>query len=196
MNDRPAALMREHRATAGLSQAEAASRAAVDQPMLSRYENGRRDPSWDTLRRLLRAVDVEVELRTEPMPTAPGVRTLTEMAEALMSERTDSRRLRNVLDFVTRYGSLPPSLRGALLLAAPPLTGDERWDAMLAAVAEHLAFHDEIDPPSWSLDADRFLPVPWYVVDLPSVRRRVRLGAPTAFRRRNVWLDRSDLVRI
>lgn len=66
---------------------------------------------------------------------------------------------------------------------------------MLGAIAEHLSLHEAFDAPDWCTEPIRFLDHPWYWVDLPSVRRRALTGAPTAFRRRNVWVDRVDLQR-
>jgi hypothetical protein len=37
-----------------------------------------------------------------------------------------------------------------LLEGEPPPTGDEQWDALLAALAEHLAAQLDQAPPAWS----------------------------------------------
>jgi hypothetical protein len=49
------AVIREARASSGLSQAELATRAGTSQTALSAYESGRREPSVRTLERLLHA---------------------------------------------------------------------------------------------------------------------------------------------
>jgi hypothetical protein len=41
-------------------------------------------------------------------------------------------------------GTQPPLLRDE-----PLLTGDERWDTLLAALAEHLAARHDLTPPDW-----------------------------------------------
>ncbi len=51
----PAALIRAVRRRSGMTQAELARRAATSQPVISAYEHGRRDPTYQTLRRLVEA---------------------------------------------------------------------------------------------------------------------------------------------
>ena len=57
-----AAVLTRVRKRAGLTQAELARRAGTSQPVISAYEHGRRDPSIETLRRLVRAAGAELEL--------------------------------------------------------------------------------------------------------------------------------------
>lgn len=73
----PGELLREARRRKGLSQAELAARAGTSQPVISAYENGRRDPTTRTLRRLVAAAGGRLELRLGdeppdvPPPTSP-----------------------------------------------------------------------------------------------------------------------------
>lgn len=181
------------RSAAGLSQAAVAARAGVDQSMVSVYERARREPTWATFRRLLRASGAVAEVRIEQLP-ADGL-TLSELADLLAATTDDGRRRRLVLEFVGRFADTAPDGRRGLIVERPAPTGDRRWDALLAALAEHLAFHDAVDAPSWCTDPDRFLDAAWYWVDLPSVRSWTVTATPTSFRRRNVWVDRADLDR-
>jgi len=161
--------------------------------MISVYEHQGREPTWTTFVRLIRAAGAVPALRIEPLP--PAALTLADLADHLVATDDARRRRRLVLDFVGRYSDTPLDRRRSLLAELPGPTGDPRWDALLGAIGEHLAFHDEADPPQWCTDAGRFLDAAWYWVDLPSVRRRALLTTPTAFRRRNVWVDRADLER-
>jgi hypothetical protein len=161
--------------------------------MVSVYEHERREPTWPTFTRLLRAVGAVAVVLVEPLPA--NALTLSDLAPHLSATHDDRRRRRLVLEFIGRFSNTPPSHRRGLILERPILIGDRRWDALLGALAEHLAFHDAIDPPSWCTEDDRFLDAAWYWIDLPSVRRSTTTTAPTAFRRRNVWIDRADLQR-
>jgi uncharacterized protein len=58
----PAELLLQARRSAGLTQAELARRAGTSQAMVARYETGVASPTVRTLRRLLRAVDRDLEL--------------------------------------------------------------------------------------------------------------------------------------
>lgn len=104
----------------------------------------------------------------------------------------DRRRLRLVFEFLraAQEDGHPP-----LLLAArePERTGDARFDALLAAIAEDLCVRAEVEPPAWVHGRDRFLNGFWWVSDLPSARARALVHAPASYRRRGVMLDRHDL---
>ena len=56
-------LLRAARVRAGLTQAELARRAGTSQPVISAYEHGRRDPTVQTLARLLAAAGADLVLR-------------------------------------------------------------------------------------------------------------------------------------
>jgi transcriptional regulator with XRE-family HTH domain len=62
----PASLIRTVRLRQGLSQAEIAQRAGTSQPVVSAYEHGRRDPSFQTLRKLVEAAGERVRLDATP----------------------------------------------------------------------------------------------------------------------------------
>jgi transcriptional regulator with XRE-family HTH domain len=62
----PAELLRAVRRRRGLTQAELARRAGTSQPVVSAYEHGRRDPTYDTLRKLIEAGGERLVLRAEP----------------------------------------------------------------------------------------------------------------------------------
>lgn len=60
-----AALISRARRRAGLTQAQLAARAGTSQPVISAYERGRRDPSIETLRRLVGAAGAALTLGCE-----------------------------------------------------------------------------------------------------------------------------------
>ncbi|MGQ0464099.1 MAG: helix-turn-helix domain-containing protein [Sporichthyaceae bacterium] len=184
------------RRRAGLAQHDVAAGAGVDQAMVSRYERGRREPTWPTYQRLIAATGAVAVVRVADLPRDPGTMSISELGAYLTEARSETTRRRLALDFLGRFAASDPHRRVALLLAEPGSTGEPHWDALLAGLAEHLAFHDGWDAPDWVFEPARFLDTPWYFVDLPSARGRADASSPTAFRRRNVWIDRSDLERV
>lgn len=66
-----AAILREARASAGLTQRTLAQRASTTQSVISAYESGAREPSLATLRRLVEATGHELQVRT----VRPGAST-------------------------------------------------------------------------------------------------------------------------
>src|ERR1041384_5541236 len=61
-----AALLRQARTRARLSQRELARRAGTAQSVIARIERGQTSPTWETLERLLAAADCEVNPQVEP----------------------------------------------------------------------------------------------------------------------------------
>jgi hypothetical protein len=60
----PATLIWTLRRRQGLTQAELAARAGTSQPVISAYEHGKRDPSYQTLRKLVEAGGERLEMGT------------------------------------------------------------------------------------------------------------------------------------
>lgn len=59
-------LIREARRRAGLTQAQLAERAGTTQSAIARWENHRSAPSLDTVRRLIRACGLDLEVAVVP----------------------------------------------------------------------------------------------------------------------------------
>lgn len=75
-----AAILRDSRRRAGLTQAELARRAGTSQATISAYEHGRKEPSFETLGRLLAAAGARL---TAVPASAPVVRpTRAQLARA------------------------------------------------------------------------------------------------------------------
>jgi transcriptional regulator with XRE-family HTH domain len=64
-----AAVVTAARRRAGLTQSELASRAGTSQPVVSVYERGHRDPSVETLRRLVAAAGCQLVLGLRAPPS-------------------------------------------------------------------------------------------------------------------------------
>ena len=121
--------------------------------------------------------------------------TVVDLALGLRRMHSDPDRRRLVLEFVEEYRWEPVALRARLLGERPPTTGDPRYDAFMAALAEHLAYHDGIEVPEWAYEADRFLEQWWFPIDLPSVRTDALVHSPGAFRIRGIFIGTGALDR-
>jgi hypothetical protein len=94
-------------------------------------------------------------------------------------------------EFLEEYRWEPQDAQIALLLDEPPTVGDERWDALLAALAEHLAAKHDLAPPGWA--ELRVLDRPWFPAELRVQRADALVHAPAAFRKHGVYLSAADL---
>ena len=187
-----AGLLRRARAAAGLTQTRLAELAGTTQSAIAAYEAGMREPTVPVLSRMLAAAGARLDIGVAP---DPSLYRLTDLARdiAATDAADEVRRLRLVFEFLR--GAQDDGHPLVLLVAAvPPSTGDVRFDALLAAIAEDLCVHAGEAPPSWVHDAGRFLDRAWWVSALPSARAAALVHAPASFRRRGVMLDRHDLV--
>lgn len=86
------ALIRDARRRAGLSQAQLAVRAGVTQSVVSAYESGSRQPSLPTLKRLVHASGLRLDLRVS-RPASPLRRLRGPLGRRVRAHRTDIVRL-------------------------------------------------------------------------------------------------------
>ena len=87
-------LLREARLRAGLTQAELAERAGTARSQISRYERGDVLPSLETLRRLVRACDLELGFGVYNADLEDHDATLIARALALSPEQRVERAVR------------------------------------------------------------------------------------------------------
>lgn len=80
----PAELLKSVRRRTHLTQAQLARRAGTSQPVVSAYEGGHRDPTYSTLRRLIAASGLQLQLRAMPEPDLPPAADVREHADRLL----------------------------------------------------------------------------------------------------------------
>jgi hypothetical protein len=117
--------------------------------------------------------------------------TLAQLASRLADTAADKLRWKLVWEFLEEYRWEPSRAQPSLLEGEPSPIGDERWDALLAALAEHLAAQRGLAPPEWT--ELRVLRRPWFPAELRVQRAEALVWAPAAFRKHGVYLAASDL---
>lgn len=105
MSVTPSALLRDARRDASLSQTEVARRSGIAQSVISAYESGRREPSMQTLARLIEATGHQLVLDVvrrpgDPpgLPDSPLGQRLRRRRKAII-ETAEKRRAHNVRVF-------------------------------------------------------------------------------------------------
>ena len=73
----------------------------------------------------------------------------------------------------------------------PKLTGT-KWDALLGAVMEQLCLEEELRPPAWTEQPERFLAKMWRPLERISARKERHGWCPAPFLRRGVIVDPAD----
>jgi len=84
----------------------------------------------------------------------------------------------------------------AMFADEPALTGDDRVDAALAALAEHLARRDGWKVPAWARQDRRTTLDWWFVDDLPALQAFALRESPLSFRKRGVFIGDGGLHRV
>ena len=90
------------------------------------------------------------------------------------------------------FHSLDHQAQREVLDEPPELTGSV-WDALIAAVVEHVATLHGHEIPAWVQESERFLDTPWVVSRLPLIRYESLAFAPGAFIRHGAFPDPRDL---
>ena len=86
--------------------------------------------------------------------------------------------------------------RQAMIDAEPPRTGDERHDAYVGAVGEHLARRWSLRIPAWTDAPWREVAEPWFVGPMGRGLSGLYLvESPIAFRRRRIFTEAEPLRR-
>jgi len=117
--------------------------------------------------------------------------TLADLASRLARTADGKIRWKLVWEFLEEYRWEPEDVQPSLLRDEPSPIGDERWDTLLAALAEHLAAQHDLAPPDWA--ELRVLRRPWFPAELEIQRADALVWAPAAFRKHGVYLSARDL---
>ncbi|WP_255802293.1 hypothetical protein [Mycobacteroides abscessus] len=143
----------------------------------------------------VRAVQLRQGNRTDLHPVdLETALSIDDTAAAITASATEADRLRVFFEFLRGADAAGPA---ALLLVAqePRPIGDARFDALLAAAAEHLAARYGLPGPLWTALPERFLDRAWWVSDLPSANLLAIKWTPASFVRRGIYLDGHDLTQ-
>lgn len=100
-----------------------------------------------------------------------------------------------VREFLDDFYAAQPGERQSLIADRPDLTGDQRFDAYLGALGEHLAVHYGLDVPAWVHEPERFLDGFWFPTSARSLHALAIVQSPASFRRRGIFVDDTELQR-
>lgn len=193
-----ATLIRDARQAAGITQQELAGRAGTAQPAVAAYESGARAPSLATLERLLDACGYDVEVLASPR-VRRGAASLAELAETIgedLEQGHEREALRLLFGFADDFRGSSRAGRLALLRDEPPPTGDARFDAALAGVAELFAAEGAIVAPAWVNGPGRFVEPWWFVASRPELHAYTLANTPAMLARHGVFMAREVFDRV
>lgn len=117
-----------------------------------------------------------------------------EMGRALASSDEEGA-FRLVMELLDDLRAASPTVRSALVRERPDLVGDRRWDALVAALVEHLCARDAIPAPGWTSEPARFCQPLWQLSGMASLRSSAFVHSPISFLRHGVLVSESELER-
>jgi len=98
-------------------------------------------------------------------------------------------------DFLDDWYAADRETRKEMLRQEPRKTGDRRFDAYLAALAEHLVVTNGLPVPGWAGKPERFLDQFWFPTEFKSLHAMALVQSPAAFRRRGIFVDKTAFMR-
>ena len=107
--------------------------------------------------------------------------------------RAESESIRLAFSFIEVYERSAVLERVHLLEDCPETVGDPRFDALLAALAEHLCAQHGSESPAWVGQTSRFLDTWWFVAGMKSLEADALVHSPISFSRRGVFLTDGAL---
>ena len=193
----PMTLIRTARRAAGITQAELALRASTTQPAVASYESGAKRPNLATLSRLLEGCEHDVEVLARPR-VRRGAASLAELSTAIsedVSGNGDSDVPRLLFGFADDFRGSPRPGRIALIAEEPSPTGEARFDAALAGMAEFFASEAGIAAPDWVNGPGRFVEPWWFVTSRSAFDAYTLANTPALFARHGVFIAREVFDR-
>lgn len=108
-------------------------------------------------------------------------------------ERARAEALRLAFSFVEVFDHAGADRWWELVRERPEPVGDERLDALLAALAEHLCAGVGLRAPLWVEAPERFLSTWWFVSGITSLHADALVHSPISFSRRGVFVTSGAL---
>ncbi len=186
----PSATLTRLRTSAGLSRRAVAKRAGVAISTVSKVETGEIDPTVTMFQRLIAATGRDLDLVVRDTGEAPALADLADAWREDSESGPDWTRFRGFTGWLARH----PEATGTALARPPIRSSHERLDALLASVAEKTADDAGIPRPRWCAKVPSLSEV-WYSSGPRQVGERAARGAPTQFRKRNIYLSARNVWR-
>ena len=150
--------------------------------------------------RLASAAGQRLEIRVQPdlgrslRGRSSAAAAALDIARAIDAGEDDTA-FRRCLELLDALKAAVP-VEGVQLLTseAPVLTGDQRYDALIAAIVEDCCVNREVATPSWVYEAERSVQQ-WYVAGMKSLRADADRETPPVFRRHGVMTLADELAR-
>lgn len=186
--------LRANRRARGLTLAAVARAAGTSETNVSAYERGAKRPGAATVTRLAAAIDAGAQspIHMYRLMTAPAA--AAEIRAGLRAGWPTGDLLRVVREMRSNAHWLSGGNDMAAFYAQPTTTGDRRWDAMIAGVAEMDSLRTSGEAPAWTRGHD--LSHLWFVGSSSSLHAYAMAHTPPSLACRGVVIDGASLESV
>jgi hypothetical protein len=128
-----------------------------------------------------------------------GAVTLARLAAVIKTDMADGREedaKRLIFGFADDFRGSGLVGKAALIATEPPMTGDPRFDAVLAGTAEYFAREAGIPAPTWTEAPGRFVEPFWVWAPQVEFDAYVIARTPAPFFRHGVFIAREVFHRV
>jgi hypothetical protein len=127
---------------------------------ISQIEAGKRNPSFETVTRLIATTGGQLVSVPTRIDTAATI--ALQIAEDLRAGK-QAYALRAFIQLNDNLCAVEGSTRLALCITEPSPTGSKRWDAALAGLVDYRLRQQGISAPAWANEPSRFLGKVWNI---------------------------------
>ncbi|MGC1511894.1 MAG: helix-turn-helix domain-containing protein [Acidimicrobiales bacterium] len=188
-------LVHQARAHANLSVRALAQASGVAASTIHRIEQGELNPTVAMLERIVEASGMRLHIEAQD-DYAASVLGLARSIHKDINRGDTSSPVRKAAELAHRFHHAEGHTRHRMIAAEPPTTGDARWDAFVAALAEWLAVQAGDHVPQWARDDTRYLHRGWWVTPMKAVHAWEYAGTPASFQHRGVYIHRDSLTNV
>ena len=183
-------ILQATRKSKGMSQTELARRSSTFQANISSIESGLTDPGISTLEQCLSTLGYSLIA----LPTnKPSVAHFTLSIAKAIADKKETKAFRLFIQLNDNLTAVTLDICLALCIAPPPLTGNPRYDALIAALVEFHLNLNSLPIPAWVKESNRKLNTRWIVDPYVTSEASILKQTPAAFLRHNVLINESEL---
>jgi hypothetical protein len=124
----------------------------------------------------------------------PSIADVAPEIATCLAEGDEASALRLAFRCVELFDGAPLGEQMHVVDREPPSTGNARYDALLAAIAEYLCAREEVLAPTWVESPSRFLDQWWFVSGIRSLHADAIVHSPISFARRGVFITADALT--
>jgi transcriptional regulator with XRE-family HTH domain len=189
------------RKSLGLTLRSFADRAGTSSATLSNYELGLKEPRLSTLERLVEAGGSKLVVEVIPATIngrwddarVSAADVSLQVAMAIRDHREDLA-FRFCLELIDDLTAVTPFRLEQLTRESPSLTGDSRYDALIASIVEEACVNAGVRTPRWVYEVTRFVER-WYLSGIESLHEDAERETPPIYRRHGVFILEDELSR-